>query len=70
MSAFSREDPRLHLDQYIVSSEGQTPTLQNLPPLLAPVLSHYIKRAMYLAALERSHLFCSCILDTYGYPYK
>ncbi len=44
--------------------------MQNLPPLLAPVLSGDIKRAMFSAALERSYLFCSRILDTYGYPYK
>ncbi len=70
MSAFYREDPRLHLDQYIVSSEGVNTNTAESPSLLSPVLSHYIKRAMYPAALERSHLLCSCILDTYGYPYK
>jgi hypothetical protein len=64
---------RIHASSWISASSslmGQTPTMLNLPPLLSPALSDNIKRAMYSTALERSHLFCSCVLDTYGYPYK
>jgi hypothetical protein len=64
---------RIHTSSWTSASSPlrrQTPKLQNLLLLLAPVLSDDIKRAMDSAALERSHLCCSCILDTYGYPYK
>ncbi len=44
--------------------------MQKLPSLLDPALSADFKRTMNSAALERSLLCCSCILDTYGYPYK
>ncbi len=64
---------RIHASSWTSASSplrGQTPTLQNLPLLLTAALSDDSKRAMDSAALERSHLCCSCILDTYGYPYK